>query len=558
MTAFATDTSPGDPKIQGLNAALDALNELLGPDHVLTGPAAIASYARSTLACPTTPSAVLRPASGDEVAGIARIAERHRVPLYPISRGRNWGYGDACAVTDGQVIVDLGRMNRIVEVDAELAYAVIEPGVTQGQLSRHLRERGLPLWLDCTGAGPEASIVGNVLERGFGHTPYGNRFENICGMQVVLAGGRIVETGFGHFDGAKTANVFPTGLGPALHGLFTQSNLGIVTRLGLWLMPAPERFEAFFCFVERHQDVASVVDALRPLRLDGTLRSIVHIGNDLRLISSNGPLPHAAAQGRTPLPPDVRAAIRRQSRLGAWLVAGGLFGTRHQVAASRRAVRAALAARGRRLVFIGERRLAAASRLAAWLGRTPWGAAMTGRLEAVRGVFDLNRGVPTGKYLAGAYWRRRRGLPPGYPDSADPAADNCGLYWLSPVIPMTGAAALDLHRIVEPIFDRYGFDLMVTLSTINERALGAVLTITYDREDPDECGRAQECYQTLFDAVMEAGYPPYRVGIQSMADIARGSTGYWETVASLKQALDPTGIIAPGRYDPLSAALRER
>jgi 4-cresol dehydrogenase (hydroxylating) len=67
-------------------------------------------------------------------------------------------------------------MNRIIEVDDELAYAVIEPGVTQGQLAAHLAQRDVRLWVDCTGAGPDTSIVGNVLERGFGHSPYGNRF----------------------------------------------------------------------------------------------------------------------------------------------------------------------------------------------------------------------------------------------------------------------------------------------------------------------------------------------------------------------------------------------
>ena len=542
----------------GPQAAFAELRALLGPDHVLTLPEAIAPYFRSTLARGTAPRAVLRPDTTEEVAEITRIAERHCLALYPISRGRNWGYGDSCAVTDGQVIVDLGRMNRIIEVDPELAYAVIEPGVTQGQLSDHLRRRQPALWLDCTGAGPEASIVGNVIERGFGHTPYGNRFNNIAGMQVVLAGGRVLETGFAHYAGAKTANLFPTGLGPALHGLFTQSNLGIVTRLGIWLMPAPERFEAFFCFVERHEDLAPLIDAIRRLRLEGSLRSVVHIGNDLRLISSNGPLPRAMTGGRAPLSPEMRAEIRRSSNLGAWLAAGGLFGSRRQVAAARHAVRAALRANGRRLVFIDQRRLAVATRLADWLRPFGRGAKLRRQLEAVQGVFDLNRGIPTGKYLAGAYWSRPQGLPRTYPQAADPAADNCGLYWLSPVIPMTGDAAFDLHRIIEPIFDRHGFDMAITLSTINERALGAVLSITYDRENTAERGRAETCYHALFEAVMDAGYPPYRVGIQSMADLARGSTNYWDAVADLKRALDPAGVIAPGRYDPLGATAPSR
>lgn len=74
------------------------------------------------------------------------------------------------------MIVDLSGMNQIVQIDTTLAYAVIEPGVTQGQLSTYLCEHNIPLWMDCTGAGPNTSLVGNIVERGFGHSPYGNRF----------------------------------------------------------------------------------------------------------------------------------------------------------------------------------------------------------------------------------------------------------------------------------------------------------------------------------------------------------------------------------------------
>src|SRR3546814_2487331 len=100
----------------------------------------------------------------------------------------------SCPPTEGQVLLDLGRMDRIVEIDERLAYAVIEPGVTQGQLSSRLEERGLALALDCTGAGTEASIVGNILERGFGHTPYGGPLRTVSGLAGVHADGPVLQT----------------------------------------------------------------------------------------------------------------------------------------------------------------------------------------------------------------------------------------------------------------------------------------------------------------------------------------------------------------------------
>jgi 4-cresol dehydrogenase (hydroxylating) len=140
----------------------------------------------------TRPRAIIYPGYAEEVCSIVRTAAAHQISLYPISRGKNWGYGDACAVREGQVVVDLRRMNRIVEVNPQLAYAVIEPGVTQIQLHDHLKEHNLPLMVDCTGAGPEASIVGNLLDRGFGHTPYVDHMQTTCSLEVVIADGRVL------------------------------------------------------------------------------------------------------------------------------------------------------------------------------------------------------------------------------------------------------------------------------------------------------------------------------------------------------------------------------
>ena len=143
------------------------------------------------------------------------------------------------------MVVDLSRMNRILECNAELGYVVVEPGVSQQQLYDHVRQAAPGYWVDCTGAGPDASIVGNAVERGFGHTPYGDHVRTSCGMEVVLANGEVLRTGFGHYAGARTAQVYPYGVGPVLDGLFTQSNFGIVTRLGVWLYPKPEAFRFF-------------------------------------------------------------------------------------------------------------------------------------------------------------------------------------------------------------------------------------------------------------------------------------------------------------------------
>lgn len=535
-------------------AALEAMAAVVGPAHLLADEATLASYARSTAARPVRPLAVARPANAAEVAELVRIAGAHRLAVYPVSTGKNWGYGDACAVGAGQLILDLSRMNRIVQVDPELAYAVLEPGVTQRQLSDFLREQGYPLWADCTGAGPDTSYIGNIMERGFGHSPYGNRLQHVAGMQVVLASGEVLDTGFGHYRQARAAHLFPYGVGPFLDGLFTQSNMGIVTRLGIWLMPQAACVNHFLCSVPAHADVAQVVDALRPLRLDGTLRSILHIGNDMRVLSGGRVFPRADVQDGARLPAALRAGLCEAGGIAPWTVSGALYGSDAQVAAARSALKRALRPTPARARFVTARSLRLGALAGRLLGPTPLGRQLRARVALGESLFEMNRGVPNGRFLAGAYWRRRGGLPGSFPEAADPARDNCGLLWVSPVLPLRGADLLAVHALAEAQFERHGFDLFATFSMINERSLGGVLTVAYDKDDAAEAARARACHHAVFRDMFDAGYIPYRVGNHSMAALDPAGDSYWRTVAALKTALDPHGILAPGRYEPGVAA----
>ncbi len=525
-------------------AAVASWIEALGAAHVRVEESVLAEYGRCTLPSGTRPLAVLRPGSREEVQAAVRIASEWAVPLYPISRGRNWGYGDACPVAGGQVILDLGRMNRIVEVNAPLAYAVVEPGVTQGQLHGYLRERNLPLWLDVTGAGPDASIVGNTLERGFGHTPYGDHFGHSCGMEVVLADGRVLHTGFGGYSNAQAAHVFPWGLGPFLDGLFTQSNFGIVTQLGVWLLPAPPVCEAFACAAADEDSLGAIVEALRPLRLHEIVRSSVHIANDLRVLSARMRYPWEEMGGATPLTPEMRRSLRSRHGLGAWNVLGGLYGSRAAVAAARSEVRRALRSVAH-VTFFDDRKLRRASRLADFLSGFGFGKRLRTILDSAWPVYELLQGIPSPRHLQGVAWRCRR--------AGEVSPSDCGTIWLAPVLPMTAAACREVCGIIEPLMTERGFEPLMTVTSISGRALCCVLNICYDRDNPAETSRAGRCYDVLFDRLASAGYLPYRAGIQSMAKLERDNEVFWDVCARIKAALDPQSILAPGRYQPSAA-----
>ena len=129
-----------------------------------------------------------------------------------------------------------------------------------------MRKRRSKLFLSVTGGPPDASVIGNVVERGTGLGPYGERLTNACGFEVVLPQGEVIRTGFGRFPNAKTAPLDRYGLGPSLDGLFTQSNLGIVTEMTVWLRPKPADFRVFSLVVNQ-RNMPRLVDAIQSLAM---------------------------------------------------------------------------------------------------------------------------------------------------------------------------------------------------------------------------------------------------------------------------------------------------
>jgi len=538
----ATDPKqPPDPAAFAEHAA-----RICGAAHVDFSSAGIAAASRTTAPWRSLIAGIVRPSSTDEVASLVKAAAATATPLYPVSTGKNWGYGDRLPAGDNQVVLDLGRMNRIIEVDEALAYAIVEPGVTQGQLFEHLQARQLALWLDCTGAGPDAGVIGNILERGFGHTPLGDRFRAISGIEAVLGDGSILRTGFAGAESSAVGATYPHGLGPVLDGLFSQSNLGVVTRMGVWLMPKPPAFAAAIVFIDDKAVIGPVVDRLRPLRLDGTLPSVVHIANDLRLLSGRMGFPHQRAGGERCLTAALRAALNRELEISPWAMSAGLYGSRRQIRASAARLKAALNGLPVRIRVLGGDTLRQAERVAGFLNRLKIGRGLYRQIEDAAAAIGLLQGKPTRHFLQGAYWRH-----PSMSTGNDPALDGCGLLWIAPVSPHRGQDIDRLLALTEPLFARHGFDALLTLSLLNGRAIALVSTLAFNAEDQGEAQAAAACYEALLRATTAAGYPPYRLASGAMAAAIDPKEPYWQAVARLKAALDPAGVIAPGRYAPL-------
>jgi FAD/FMN-containing dehydrogenase len=211
-------------------------------------------------------SAAVAPDSVEHIQKILAIANHFSIPLYTVSTGRNLAYGGSAPAYSGSVILDLKRMNRVLELSEEYAYALVEPGVSYFDLYRHIREKGLKLWIDVPDPG-WGSPVGNALDHGAGRIPlpYRDHFDAHCGMEVVLANGQVVRTGMGAIPNSRLWLQTKYGPGPILDGIFSQSNFGVVTKMGFWLMPEPEASMSGRIRVPRHDDVIPFVRTLASL-----------------------------------------------------------------------------------------------------------------------------------------------------------------------------------------------------------------------------------------------------------------------------------------------------
>src|SRR5215471_5885655 len=265
--------------------ALREFEKAVGAQWVFTSEADVALYKDAYSPFQGEPeertaSAAVAPYTVEEVQAVVRAANTYRIPLYTISTGKNLGYGGSAPRLSGSVVLDLKRMNRILEVDDRNHYALVEPGVSYFDLYRHTQEKGLGVFIDAPDPG-WGSPVGNTLDRGGGHTPLRDHFASLCGLEVVLANGDLVRTGMGAIPNSKTWQQYKYGFGPYVDGIFTQSNYGIITKMGVWLYPMPEMRITGIVSVPKHDDLIPMVDMLSYLMNSNIVQGTTRVASSL-------------------------------------------------------------------------------------------------------------------------------------------------------------------------------------------------------------------------------------------------------------------------------------
>jgi 4-cresol dehydrogenase (hydroxylating) len=455
-------------------------------------------------------AASIAPASVEEVQAVLKIANEFRVPLWPISRGKNFGYGGAAPRMPGTVMLDMGRMNRILEVNTQLGYCVLEPGVGFFDLWDYLKANQIPLQMGIPGNG-WGSVVGNALERGF--SGMGDHSGNICGLEILLPTGELVRTGMGAMADGKAWALFKHGFGPSWDQMIVQGNFGIVTKLCLWMKPEDEASITVDVKLGKPTDLEWYVDAMTPLRLRGIIDGLVRV-TSYQATATVPTLRSEWYQGRDSIPDDVVAKIMQRFNVGWWNGPVRLAGYADVCEANLKRVQDALAKHTKQ------------------------------EFEVRRGPGN-NQPGPSTYPLQMVNWFGGRGGHIGY----------------SPVMPADA-------RLVQRQFERtrrryleFGLDYSGTFY-IDGRAATNVNLILYSKDDEEQKQRVRKLFLALIEDAKAEGYGEYRTHLSYMDDVAASYDFNDHSLLRLnekvKDALDPNGILAPGRNGIWPRAYRDQ
>jgi 4-cresol dehydrogenase (hydroxylating) len=484
-------------------------------------------------------SAAVAPDGVEQVQRIVRIANQYRIPLYPISTGRNLGYGGSAPAYSGSVVVDLKRMNRILEVNEENASCLVEPGVSYFDLYRHIEERGLKVWVDVPDPG-WGSPLGNALDRGGGYTrtQFRNHFDAHCGLEVVLPNGELMRTGMGALPAAKTWQQYKSGCGPWIDGLFSQSNFGIVTKMGFWLMPRPEAYLSGTVLVPKRDDLHQLVRVLNQLENGGISNGMPDLGSELLGIVSIEDYARMMEDKPVPAPDPELIALRNQAETGA-VTQLEAYGERK-----------GLAYWTLRLKFYGPAKVVAAQ----WEHCKEQFAV----IRNVRFRDGTLRRLPLSAAERNSVHWPEFGIPTlnmfsiGARSSTNPNPTH-GHMWFSPIIPRNADAIFEANQVFAAAARE--FDLPALRFSLPscywERAFIFIFGFPVTT-DVATNRKNRTAFYKLIEIAGKHGWGEYRTApaFQDavMSVYSFNNHALLRFHETIKDALDPNGIISPGRY----------
>lgn len=443
----------------------------------------------------------LFPKNLSDLQTIVKDANYYKIPLYTVSAGKNWGMGSNLPVFDSSILLNLKRLNKVIEVNEKFRYMVLEPGVTVLQVSQYLKQHHPEFMFYAGGAGGNVSPVGNILDRGTGVLGLRD-LEDILALEVCLSDGTIIKTGHWNLHNDAHAQPFihcyPYGYGADLRGLFIQSNFGIVTKLVLRITPKKPRI--ILETKVKSSNVGVLVDALKILRDNAltdtgiTIFSTVPATDWIGIVSLTGSYNMMSAAKS-----DIDLILKQQPGIDYYF-----YDTDDVISCDEQ-------------------------QYPEWV--VNWSKRLHGDTKS--------------NYLDMLSKQYNITVAETLDERIDSDKNIAGFLVANVVVPFDSKyvqMSIDAVKSVNPQFS-------IVFSDLKKCALKGHISILFDRNNSDEIKKVHNSKNAIFNELTKLGIYPQRLDIDSMREYCGiDKNSYWATLGKIKTGLDKTNILSPGRY----------
>jgi len=509
--------------IETLIAAITEWSMLLAPECILLDNINLTQYKLSSLGMQYTTHCVLSPSSAHELAACVQIANKHKIMVFPISRGHNHGYNSSAPMTDDTVVLDLRLMNKIIEYNEEFGFVIIEPGVTFIDLYKFLFEHGCKHIVSGFTGSPHASVMGNALDKGIGRGQYGNRQLSSEVKEIIVANGDLVDLKEHNGFEDATANLQYSTVGVDLGSLFYQSNLGVVTKIIVHLEQIPEYLLVLSLSVDSDPKMLQLITKFKNLNSMRVIEPVYAIYNDIKMLVSSGVTKNAQ--------PAVLPFDKWNSSLAIHCCCI------EELELKQKLITQQLTEIDAKFSFSQLNKAAAKDLIQKSLmpDFEPIG-------DELKFLFNL--GYTNNSDQKSLYWDSKT----LFSQRTNPIDDGCGLIFFVPKIPFNTLHLQHALTLLARISAIHEIRTPVTIQFKTKQLICLVLPILFDLTDASAKTKAQNYYNELFQSFADNGYMPSRVNSISMPIMFNAQNKFNDLHRRLKAAFDQNDIISPKRY----------
>lgn len=520
----------------------DAINHWMAilDNDIIVDENNLSSYYQSTLGKAVDVLCVLLPNTREKLIECVKIAYKFDINIFVISAGKNHGYNSSSPINNNNVVIDLRKLNKIIDYNNEFGYVEVEPGVTFEQLYTFLAEHCEEYMMSGFGGSSSASIIGNALDRGVGKGRYGHREKAAEITEILLPNGEIVDLINKHLHDDKTKKLKDNVIGLNLSPLLYQSNLAIVTKMVIYLEPIPEYLSVISFSFDDDENLPNIINSLKKLTKLKVIEPVFSVYNDQRLVIGSGLIKKRQYED---LDAAFKEGIKKLSlRYGRQLARWNSSFSMHCSCKEEAQLKEEIIKNELKglfsLNFYGIYKDEAKLIIKKSIHNKNY------TIDESEFKFLFNLGYTNNYDQQTMYWD----TDVLFQDATNPINDGCGLIFFAPKIPFSSNEIKKALELAINIAKQYNMELPITFQFKTADIVYMIIPIVFNRNDNESIDKATQYYEELFNHFCLNGYLPYRWPSVSMNKLYEENTSFYNLIHKIKSIFDDKLILNQNRY----------